>query len=71
MKATRNTPEPKFEPVILTLETQAEVDAIYAVINHSSISDAIGLGDCEIGILKPFRSMRAAVLHGALNNLIK
>lgn len=42
MKACRV--DTTFVPVTLTLESQAEVDAIYAVLNHSVLADKIGLG---------------------------
>jgi len=33
--------EPQFKPVVITLETQEEVDAIYTAVNHSKITDAL------------------------------
>ncbi len=39
MKAERR--EPDFSPVTLTLESQAEVDAVYAVFNVCSIADGL------------------------------
>lgn len=38
MKATR---EPSFTPVILTLESQAEVDAIHTLLNFAPTVDSI------------------------------
>jgi hypothetical protein len=39
MKVTREIVEPKFVPVTLALESQAEVDAISALIGHVRQSD--------------------------------
>lgn len=36
-KATRQTTQPAFVPVVLTLETQDEVDAIYAAMSHLAV----------------------------------
>ncbi len=41
MKATR----PEFIPITLTLETQHEVDAVFALLNHLVLSQAVGLRD--------------------------
>jgi uncharacterized protein YpbB len=35
----------RFMPVILTLETQEEVDKIFALMNHKDLADAVELGD--------------------------
>lgn len=43
MKAIREKPE--FIPVILTLETQHEVDALYALLNHGALNSAVELPD--------------------------
>ena len=71
MKANRNSLPPAFEPVILTLETQAEVDALYTLINHFRISNTVGLGNVSEGILQPFRdSAHCSELHRALGLLL-
>lgn len=67
MKASRN---PKaFAPVILTLETQAEVDAIYAVLNHARLCDALGF-ESEYKHLFPFKSVEADNIHIKINKLL-
>lgn len=44
MKAHRDTPPPApFVPVVLTLESQHEVDALYAMLNHPTVTDAVEL----------------------------
>jgi hypothetical protein len=39
MKAHRNTPQ--FEPVVLTLENQEEIDSMYALFNSAVITKAL------------------------------
>ena len=41
MKAERAVLEQEFVPVIVTLESQEEVDALYAVIDHTSITSTL------------------------------
>lgn len=53
MKASQT--KESFTPVCLMLETQAEVDAIYALLNHSVICDAVELGD-SFEALCPFKT---------------
>jgi len=62
-----------FKPVTLVLESQAEVDAIYAILNHISISKAIGLGDLNPSeILGTFPNEdNCNELHRILDRLIK
>lgn len=69
MKASRNQ-KVVFVPVTLTLETQAEVDAIYAVLNHSFLCDVLGL-DSQYECLVPFKSDEASNLHSKLNNFFR
>lgn len=70
MKAEINAPV--FSPVIITLETKAELDAFCAIFNHSSIMNAVGLDDVpppqDIGL--PY-SLEAESLHLKLTALLK
>ncbi len=63
----------KFSPVLLTLETQVEVDAIFAFLNHCTLTDAVGLGDSgSFEALEEFRDRHNCdKLHSALCKLVK
>lgn len=52
MRATRQ--EPEFIPVTLTLETQHEVDAVFALLNHTTLSTAVCLPDA-FKVLSPYK----------------
>ncbi len=60
MKATRA--EPQFTPVTVTLETQEEVDAIFAFLVHGSLSDAVGLFN-QWEVLSPFATKAGKDLY--------
>lgn len=62
-----------FRPVHLILETQAEVDGIFALLNHVRISDAVGLGGSEyIEPLRPYhKSSVTDSLHHELSRLLE
>lgn len=68
MKAERKT-ESAFVPVILTLESQAEVDAVFSLLNHARICDAVELPDEAGGVLEPFHSQYYHALHTNLDRL--
>ncbi len=57
MKAEQEKPD--FKPVVLTLETQAEVDAIYAVLNNQPLCDILGFNNDEFECLKEYRNYSA------------
>jgi hypothetical protein len=73
MKAAREEPKPCFVPVCVTLETQAEVDAVYALLNCGRFSEVLGLKWMvdSLNALRPFRTLEADRLHKQLNELIK
>lgn len=69
MKASRKESN-VFIPVCLTLESQAEVDAIYAVLNHGRLCDSLGF-DAEYKQLEPFKSDESEEFHTKINNVFK
>lgn len=54
MKAERAEPKQEFAPVIVTLESQDEVDAIFAVGNDTRICRVLPALDGVYGCLKQF-----------------
>jgi len=71
MKSTRPT-EAKFEPVHLILESQHEVDAMYALLNHGPTSDGAGLPEHSYKSLQPFanRPNSESILEDLRTHLI-
>ena len=53
MKAFREEPKQEFIPVHLILETQEEVDKLFALFNHNSITKAMRIRDWHIS-LQPY-----------------
>lgn len=72
MKAERVAPA--FIPVTVTLESQAEVDALYALLNHAHVSAAVGLHHSgqQWEAVQPFcNKTNCVVLHAELNKILK
>lgn len=70
MKARRAEPKQEFVPVIVTLESQEEVDSLFSVINHTEICIALPALDDWYDELKPFTSKQRHPLWDRLNNAI-
>ena len=62
---------PPFNRVLLTLETQEQVDAIFTLLNHTYVRESVGLSAEDYKILIPYKSSGANALHKALNALLK
>ena len=56
MKAERAEPKQEFVPVIVTLKSQEEVDALFTVTNHMAIIRGLRVIDSWYDILRPFTS---------------
>ena len=69
MKATQEPAVPAFRPITLTLETQAEVDAIFAVLNHRRYAKALGM-DAQYMALSPYKSAKYSEFHTALAEML-
>ena len=60
-----------FVPVVLTLENQHEVDAIYSLLNNVVIVEAVGLGGFYKS-LHPFINTESANrLHNQIMNMLR
>lgn len=70
MKAERKQTEPEFVPVVVTLESQEEVDALYAVVNHTTLNTAIPAFKGWYSKLLSFRSLAYEPLHIRLETLL-
>lgn len=69
MKAERKQVELKFVPVIVTLESQEEVDALYAVIDNTIVVSAIPVLQGWQVKLQDFRSNAYESLFKNLDKL--
>ena len=44
----------EFQPITVVLETQQEVDALFAVVNHCGIQKSVGFKDSDYALLAPY-----------------
>ena len=70
MKAEQAESKQEFVPVIITLESQKEVDALYAVIDNTVIVNAIPILDRWQSKLQPFRSLNYRLSFVKLDRII-
>lgn len=70
MKAERAEPKQEFVPVIITLESQEEVDSLYAIVGHTTISSTLPVLYGWQNKLILFRSSSYARLWKKLDMLI-
>ncbi len=62
--------EKRFESVALILETQEEVDKVFALSNYSTLQDALGLYDLYRA-LHPYRFNGYGAYHDKIDKLLK
>lgn len=70
MKAKREKTKLKFVPVIVILESQKEVDALYAIVNHTTLNTTISALQGWQSKLQDFRSIAYESLHSKLEKLL-
>lgn len=69
MTAKQLDPQPQFKPVLLTLETQHEVDAVSAIFDYSRITSAVGLKTPWMALEK-FKSPAYLALYEKLSSTL-
>jgi len=70
MKAERKEPKHEFIPVVLTLETQEEVDQVFSLLNFTTIRQTVDLEQFIGQHLEPYASDKYIKYHDALSALL-
>jgi hypothetical protein len=71
MKAERKQTEPEFVPVMITLESQEEINSLYTIGNHYIIGNALPALKCWYVQLNPFVDGEQHTLWNKLNDAIR
>ena len=71
MKAERIELKQEFVPVIVTLESQEEVDSLFVLANHPDVTRILPATDNWWGELSPFASSKKRDLYDELNTIIR
>lgn len=71
MHAFQPEPEEKFKPVHLVLDSQEEVDKVFALFNHSGLAESLGMFQWY-STLAPYGSrISASRYHSIIQGLFK
>ena len=69
MRAYRRETTAAFEPVILELQTQEEIDMIFCILSHAAFCRAVGFAAVSYLELSPFVKDKDTV-HAKINDLL-
>ena len=70
MKVNQIEPERPFKPICITLESQEDVDKVYAILDHSSIVRAFNIENWYKQ-LRPFRTGAYTKYHSKLMSMLR
>ena len=70
MKVEQIEPQVQFRPIVITLETQEEVDTVFTAATHSILTDILPALKGLWKMLQPFRSLDYQSLFNRLDKRI-